>query len=189
MNKSIKPLSVTINNKNAKPLNITMGNNVVQNAGGMDDLTQFIELNNSLVKLEDKILKSFLDGCFINIALQKNKNRYSSCFPPQKTIATLNKDSSLSTFGKLCIYDELFFMTMGEKFNIVSKFPNSIINNLSQQLKDSLKTCKSSNSTKTQKQAKRDIPKKGKYSKHRKFSKRRKRSKKSFGRFKKGRRV
>ena len=46
-------------------------------------------------------------------------------------------------------------MTMGEKFNIVSKFPNSIINNLSQQLKDSLKTCKSSNRTKIQKHAKR----------------------------------
>ena len=181
-NKSIKPLSIKMDNINIKPLNINMGSyNVQQSAGSIDELAEYIPFNNSLSSLDDKILKSFLDGCFINIGLQKGKNRYSTCFPPQKTTTTVNKGCTLSTFGKICIYDELFIASFGEKFNIVSKFPNSIINNLNENLKDTLKSCESAKNN-TQNHHKR------KNSKHQKRSKKGKKRKKSFGRFKKGRR-
>ena len=140
INKSIKPLSIRMNNINVQPININM-NVRNQNAGSIYELGEYLPINNSLVKLEHKILKSFLDGSFINIGLQKGKNKYTTCFPPQKTKAQVNKDCTLSTFGKICIYDELFISTFGEKFNIVSKFPNTIINNLSKNIKDNIKSC------------------------------------------------
>ena len=164
-NKSIKPLTIKMNNINIKPLNINMGSyNAQQSAGSIDELAEFLPHNDSLSSLEDKILKSFLDGCYISVALQKNKNKYTTCFPPKKTTAFVGKESTLSTFGKICMYDELFIANFGEKFNVVSTFPNSIINNLNENLKDTLQSCKSAKNN-TQNHQKR------KNSKHPKRSK------------------
>ena len=156
-------------------------NNIQQNAGSIEELAEYIPFNDTITSLDEKILKSLLDGCFINIGIQKGKNRYGTCFPPQKTTASVNKDCTLSVFGKICIYDELFFASFGEKFNIVSKFPNSIINNLNQNLKNILKSCSSGkNNTKDkQKQIKMKYHKKWKKSKKGKKYKKSRKHKKS----------
>ena len=133
------------NNKSIKVLNLDLNiNNVPQKAGSLNNLEKYFSINDSLKNKEDKILKSLLDGCYINVALQMNKNKYISCFPPKKVEATLDRDTTIKTFGKVCMYDELFSGNMGLKYNIVSKFPTSIINNLNIDIKDLLKKCKSS---------------------------------------------
>lgn len=138
--KTVKPMELALNNGN----NGNNGNNTsTQEGGTFNNLEQYIPQNTSLKNKDDMILKSLLDGCYINVALQSKKSSYITCFPPKKIEASINRDTTLSVFGKICMYDELFVSNMGTKFNIVSKFPDTIIQHLNLDVKQLLIECNS----------------------------------------------
>lgn len=140
---TIKPMELALNNGN----NINSSNNInntsIQEGGTFNNLEQFIPQNTNLKNKDDMILKSLLDGCYINVGLQTKKSSYITCFPPKKVEASVNRDTTLSVFGKICMYDELFVSNMGTKYNIVSKFPDTIIKHLNLNVKQLLIDCQS----------------------------------------------
>ena len=174
-------MSKNKNKKSIEPINLELNNNE-QDGGGFNELEEYIQQNTSLKNKDDIILKSLLDGCYINVALQTKGSSYISCFPPKKIIASINRDTTLSTFGKICIYDELFVSNMGMKYNIVSKFPNSIIKHLNLNVENLLKDCLSAKkSVSTKNTGNKSKFKKNKGKKWKKSGKKWKKSGKKWG--------
>ena len=85
-------------------------------------------------KLENRILKCLLDGCYINTAIKTRKNKYETIFPLEKEETIINRDSFLDNPGTYILYEELFLMKSGSKFNIVSTIPNKIYKTLNKNL-------------------------------------------------------
>ena len=87
---------------------------------------------------DDNILMSLAIGNFVNFAIKSSSNSsdntYTSCFAKDKTkLCKINKDSFLTSYPKLIMFDELFCGMRGAKFvkiNIVNKIPDHIFNQL-----------------------------------------------------------
>jgi len=137
-------LNVIIQSKNFKNLNNVLisrdnlGNQknnakkVLKQNGGKS-LLNFIESN----VLNDKIhnvLLAFCIGGITNIAYIHNKKNftYKTCFPQEKMLCKLDRDSSLSESNatQFIIYNELFMLRKGApilKLNIISKIPAEVL--------------------------------------------------------------
>lgn len=95
-------------------------------------------------KREDNILQSLLSSYFIYIARKTGRGIFTNCFPQIKTTAPIARDSLLSVNDrgpKYILYGEVANILGSQKYNIVSKIPEKIIDSLPKSQRDIIAYC------------------------------------------------
>ena len=101
-------MSKNKNQKSIEPINLELNNNE-QDGGGFNELEEYIQQNTSLKNKDDIILKSLLDGCYINVALQTKGSSYIFV-SPKKIVASINR-YNIKHIWKICIHMNYLFQT------------------------------------------------------------------------------
>jgi len=128
-------------------------------------------------KPEENIIRALMEGLYINLMKKTGEKKYTNCFPPHKTSATLSQDSlyaSVKAPTKYAIYTQLKSIFGKGGYGIVSRVPPQYV----EQLKESpagkkLADCwVKMDAEKMQQQKKGKKGKSGKKGKKSKFSRR-----------------
>lgn len=93
---------------------------------------------------ESEILSSLIHGLFLNMAKITSPGKYTNCFPFEKTEANLARDTRLETSRsgpKYIIYMELANILGRQKYNLVTKVPESLLTKLNDKQKNMIITC------------------------------------------------
>jgi HrpA-like RNA helicase len=107
-----------------------------------NELVESVSKEKKTFTTNERVLIALLDGNCTNLALQKKNGTYYSCFPPRKTDANLSRETTIRTYGKICMYDELFIQNTVRKLNVVSKFSNAIIHAFTPKIREVFKKCR-----------------------------------------------
>ena len=93
----------------------------------------------------DNILMSFAMGNICNFAklFDSRKSLYKTCFPIQKSIANLSRDTTLTSKVKppIVIYHELFILQRQIKLNLTTMIPDKIVEQIKNRYRDFILTC------------------------------------------------
>ena len=92
---------------------------------------------------ESNIMKALLDGLFINLAKSMG-NKYKNCFPFENTLAEVSRDSLLEITRdgpRFILYTELANILGRQKYNLVSKIPETSVRSLSDKQKNMVAQC------------------------------------------------
>jgi HrpA-like RNA helicase len=92
---------------------------------------------------ESNIMKALLDGLFINLAKSVG-NKYKNCFPFENTLAEVSRDSLLEITRdgpRFILYTELANILGRQKYNLVSKIPETSVRGLSDRQKNMVSQC------------------------------------------------
>ena len=99
---------------------------------------------------ENSIMSALIQSLFINMA-KKVGYRYKTCFPFEKSEANISQDSELSVTKigpKYIIYMELANILGRQKFNLISRVPENVIQKLNNKQKTMIETCFKNNNRK-----------------------------------------
>ena len=78
-------------------------------------------------KLDDNLMQCIFDSFYIFLARKLNNFKFLTTFPHTLTIAEPDRSSTFNSTSKTIIYYELADIFGREKFNIVSKVPQSVL--------------------------------------------------------------
>lgn len=93
---------------------------------------------------ESGIMSSVLQGLFMNMARMEDYGKYRNCFPFEKSSANLARDTRLVTSRlgpKYIVYAELANILGRQKFNLVTKVPETLITKLNNKQKGMVMDC------------------------------------------------
>ena len=97
-------------------------------------------------KIEDNIMQAITKGFIGNIVKKVGRN-YSTCFPEVQSIAEIDRDSlfkNVSVKPMNCLFGKFMSIFGSKKFQIFSKVPIKVIENLSSGMKEDIKKCAAS---------------------------------------------
>jgi len=86
-------------------------------------------------KPEENIIRALMEGLYINLMKKTGDKKYTNCFPPHKTTATLSQDSlyaSVKAPTKYAIYTQLKSIFGKGGYGIVSRVPPQYVEQLKQ---------------------------------------------------------
>jgi len=93
---------------------------------------------------ESTIMLVLLNSLFMNTAKMTGFNKYKNCYPFEKTTAQIARDSLLSINRdgpKFIVYIQLFNFLGREKYNMVSKIPETTLKKLNEADKKKIADC------------------------------------------------
>jgi len=90
---------------------------------------------------DDDIMKVLIKGMFMSASKNVGKGRYENCFPFDRTVAPISRDSRLTGEPKYIIYQELANILGQQKYNIVTKMTETAIKSLDNKEKQMIASC------------------------------------------------
>ena len=140
-----KSISIVIEDTNNRIINRTIDyipfiNNMIENS--MNVNVNFMNMNSR----DKNILMALAIGNITNMAKKVNaqKGLYKSCFPQEKIVVGIDRNSSLSkkNYSEHIMYNEIFMIQKNMlKLNLVTKMPNEIVLKIKKNYGQFIKTC------------------------------------------------